>query len=107
MNVERIGRYIQVFHEPDGGWEHVAMQFGQRFPGKGPDALFSGLFLIATALNYLPVALGGTVAELTAAGLLHLLLALHIGTARRRASRQRQQDLERFQALRNDAGAQA
>jgi hypothetical protein len=99
VNVERIGRYIQVFHEPDGGWEHVAMAFGQRFPGKGPDALFSGLFLIATALNYLPVALGGAIPELVAAGLLHLLLALHIGTARSRASRQRQQDLERFQSL--------
>jgi hypothetical protein len=100
VNVERIGRYIQVFHEPDGGWEHVAMAFGQRFPGKGPDALFSGLFLGATALNYLPVALGGAIPELVVAGLLHLLLALHIGTARSRASRQRQQDLERFQALR-------
>jgi hypothetical protein len=101
VNVERIGRYIQVFHEPDGGWEHVAMAFGQRFPGKGPDALFSGLFLIATALNYLPVALGGAVPELVVAGLLHLLLAFHIGTARSRASHQRQQDLEKFQALRN------
>src|SRR5262245_52823736 len=101
VNVERIGRYIQVFHEPDGGWEHVAMTYGQRFPGKAPDALFSGLFLIATALNYLPVALGGTVPELVVAGLLHLLLAFHIGTARSRASRQRVQDLERFQALRN------
>ena len=101
VNVERIGRYIQVFHEPDGGWEHVAMAFGQRFPGKGPDALFSGLFLIATALNYLPVALGGAIPELVVAGLLHLLLAFHIGTARSRASHQRQQDLEKFQALRN------
>ena len=101
VNVERIGRYIQVFHEPDGGWEHVAMAFGQRFPGKGSDALFSGLFLIATALNYLPVALGGTVPELVVAGLLHLLLGAHIGTARSRASRQRQQDLERFQSLKN------
>src|SRR5215831_16774110 len=101
VNVERIGRYIQVFHEPDGGWEHVAMEFGQRFPGKGPDALFMGLFLAATALNYLPVALGGTIPELVAAGALHLLLALHIGTARRRASRQRQQDLEHFQAIKN------
>ena len=100
VNVERIGRYIQVFHEPDGGWEHVAMAFGQRFPGKGPDALFSALFLIATALNYLPVALGGTIPELVAAGVLHLLLAFHIGTARSRASQQRAQDLERFQALR-------
>ncbi|PYR59774.1 MAG: hypothetical protein DMF85_06955, partial [Acidobacteria bacterium] len=24
VNVERIGRYIQVFHEPTGGWEHTA-----------------------------------------------------------------------------------
>jgi hypothetical protein len=101
VNVERIGRYIQVFHEPDGGWEHVAMAFGQRFGGRGTDALFSGLFLIATALNYLPVAIGGALPELVVAGLLHLLLAFHIGTARRRAARQRMQDLERFTAIRN------
>ena len=99
INVERIGRYIQVFHEADGGWEHVAMTFGQRFPGRGPDALFSNLFLVATALNYLPVALGGTMPELIAAGLLHLLLAFHIGTARRRAASQRQTDLERFEII--------
>jgi hypothetical protein len=99
VNVERIGRYLQVFHETDGGWEHVAMTFGQRFPGGGPDALFSGLFLMATAVNYLPVALGGSTTELVAIGVLHLLLALHIGTARRRAARQRLQDLERFQTL--------
>ena len=101
VNVERIGRYLQVFHEPGGGWEHVAMAFGQRFPGRGPDALFSNLFLIATALNYLPVALGGTRAELAAGGLFHLLLAFHIGTARSRASKQRAQDLERFHAIKN------
>jgi len=82
LNVERIGRYLQVFHEPDGGWEHVAMAFGQRFPGRGPDALFSGIFLIV-------------------AGLLHLLLAVHIGTARQRAARQRSLDLERFTAIKN------
>jgi hypothetical protein len=35
---------------------------------------------MATALNYLPVALGGTTPELVAGGLLHLLLAVHIGT---------------------------
>ena len=99
VNVERIGRYIQVFHEPDGGWEHTAMVFGQRFPGRGPDALFSAIFLMATALNYLPVALGGTVPEMVVAGVLHLLLAFHIGTARRRASQQRTLDLEHFEAL--------
>lgn len=100
-NVERIGRYLQVFHEPQGGWEHVAMAFGERFPGRGPDALFSTLFLMATALNYLPVALGGTTPELVAGGLLHLLLAVHIGTARSRASTQRRVDLERFHAIKN------
>ena len=89
----------QVFHEPDGGWEHVAMTFGERFPGRGPDALFSTLFLMATALNYLPVALGGAAPELVAGGLLHFLLAFHIGTARSRASKQRKLDLERFQAI--------
>ncbi len=101
VNVERIGRYLQVFHEPNGGWEHVAMTFGQRFPGRGPDALFSNLFVMATALNYLPVALGGTMAELVAGGLLHLVLAVHIGTARSRASHQRALDLERFEAIKN------
>ena len=100
INVERIGRYLQVFHEVDGGWEHVAMTFGQRFPGRGPDALFSNLFLIATALNYLPVALGGSVPELVGIGFLHLLLGFHIGTARRRASKQREQDLQRFEEIR-------
>lgn len=99
VNVERIGRYLQVFHEPDGGWEHVAMTFGERFPGRGPDALFSTLFLMATALNYLPVALGGTTPELVALGVLHLVLAVHIGTARSRASKQRKLDLERFEAI--------
>jgi len=99
VNVERIGRYLQVFHEPDGGWEDVIMTFGQRFPGRDPDPVFSTIFLIATALNYLPVALGGTPPELIVAGLLHLLLVVHIGTARQRAARQRSRDLERFNAI--------
>lgn len=105
VNVERIGRYIQVFHETEGGWEHVAMAFGRRFPGGGPDALFSALFLTATALNYLPIVLGGATAELIVAGVLHLLLAFHIGTARRRAALQRQLDLERFETLREEGRA--
>ena len=58
---------------------------------------------MATALNYLPMALGGTTPELVVAGLLHLLLALHIGTARRRAAQLRRSDLERFETLRDDA----
>ena len=38
VNVERIGRYLQIFHEPDGaGGEHVAMVIGQRYPVTAPD----------------------------------------------------------------------
>src|SRR5262247_592453 len=58
VNVERIGRYLQVFHEPEGGWEHVAMEYGQRFSGAGPDPLSSRLFVLATSANFLPAALG-------------------------------------------------
>jgi hypothetical protein len=104
LNVERIGRYLQVFHEAEGGWEHVAMEFGKRFRSRGPDALFSSTFLIATALNYLPVALGGDRSELLFAGALHVLLAFHIGTARRRAAQQRRLDLERFEAIKSAHG---
>src|SRR4051812_47842829 len=63
--VERIGRYIQVFHEAPNEparWEHAAMSFGQMpsdgrpSPGAHPlDALFSPLFLVATLFNLLPV----------------------------------------------------
>ncbi len=106
LNVERIGRYLQVFHEPDGGWEHVAMMFGQRYRGGGPDALFGTVFLIAIALNYLLVALGATTPELVVLGILHLLVALRIGTARRYAAKQRRVDLERFHAIKSDGTAQ-
>ena len=51
VNVERIGRYLQVFHEREAGWEHVAMRFGQQFPGSGPDPLFSRLFILAVSVN--------------------------------------------------------
>ncbi len=45
------------------------MTFGQRFRGRDPDPVFSTIFLIATALNYLPVALADP--ELIVASLLH------------------------------------
>jgi hypothetical protein len=63
-NVERIGRYLQVFHEEDGEWEHVAMEFGRRFGGRGPEPLHPRLFALTVSVNYLPAALGGTQIEL-------------------------------------------
>ena len=62
-------------------------------------ALFIAAALLAMTLaNRNPT--GGTLLELIVGGLLHLVLALHIGTARSRASKQRLQDLERFEAIR-------
>lgn len=62
MGVERIGRYLQVFHESsDGGpqWEHVAMAMGPKVPGAGGHPLALPFFLMATVLNGLAVLLPG------------------------------------------------
>lgn len=99
VNVERIGRYIQVFHEPDGGWERVAMQFGEQFPGAGPDPLFSRHFLLATSVNFLPAALGGDLPELVIIAILHVIFINRIRIARGFSATQRARDLERFQTL--------
>jgi hypothetical protein len=105
INVERIGRYLQVFHERDGGWEHVAMAFGQRFPGTAPDPLFSRVFVIAVSVNYLPVALGGGVMEMVVLAVLHLLFIARVRVARTMAAKQRALDLERFEALYQSAAS--
>lgn len=98
-NVERIGRYLQVFHEPEGGWEHVAMEFGRRFPGGGPDPLFGRLFTVGVSINYLPAALGGTPFELGLLALVHLGVLLRVRLAKQAAGKQREVDMERFLTL--------
>ena len=103
VNVERIGRYLQVFHEPSGGWERMTMSFGQRFPGTGPDPLFSRLFVLATSVNFLPAALGGDIPEIIVLAILHLLFINRVRLARAFAAAQRVQDLDRFIALRREA----
>lgn len=101
MNVERIGRYLQVFHEADGGWEQVAMAFGQRFAKAGPDPLFGQLFVFGISLNFLPVALGGEIPEIVVLAVVHLLAIYRIRMARGAARRQRAEDHQRFQSLRD------
>jgi hypothetical protein len=101
INVERIGRYLQVFHEQEEGWENVAMAFGQRFPGSGPDPLFTQTFVFAISVNFLPVALGFEhPVELIALLVPHLFAVYRIRRARVTAFRQRAEDLQRFQTLR-------
>jgi hypothetical protein len=100
MNVERIGRYLQVFHEHEDGWEQVAMAFGKRFPASGPDPLFAQLFVFGVSINFLPAALGGEILEVAVIAILHLVLVYRIRMARVAAAKQRIEDLERFQQLR-------
>jgi hypothetical protein len=110
-NVERIGRYLQVFHEDavDGDlrsarWEDVAFSFSQRFPaGRGTDPLFSRLFIICISVNFLPAALGGDIPELVVLAVLHLLFVNRIRLASAAAARQRAEDLERFRALKRES----
>ena len=104
VNVERIGRYLQVFHEGDDtGWETVAARFGPRFAPTAPDPLFGRLFVLATSVNFLPAALGWeNVPELVVLAVLHLLFINRIRLARAFAAAQRDKDLERFLTLRRE-----
>jgi hypothetical protein len=104
VTVERIGRYLQVFHEADDpAWESVASRFSQRFPGLGPDPLFSRLFVLATSVNFLPAALGWeNLPELAVLAVLHLAFINRIRMARAVSATQRERDLERFVVLRQE-----
>src|SRR3982751_5021699 len=53
IGVERIGRYLQVWHEDR--WEHMAMAFGPPPSGTGSDPLFVVFFGVATICNVIPV----------------------------------------------------
>jgi hypothetical protein len=100
VGVERIGRYLQVFHEDETGWEHTAMAFGRPLKGTGTDPLFVAHFLIATLLNIVPALLAEPVQlELTVVGTAHLLFVLRVLIARHSASKQRAADLRRFEDM--------
>jgi hypothetical protein len=100
-NVERLGRYLQVFHEREAatGWEQVSYEFGRRFPGGGPDPLFARLFMTAVSVNFLPVTLGGTTGEIAVLAALHFVFIARMRLAQNAARVQREVDLERFQTL--------
>lgn len=102
VGVERMGRYLQVFHEDH--WERAAMDFGVPLAGTSSDPLFVALFASAGILNLVPVAAADPVQiELVVVGIAHALFIVRLIVARRVASRQRASDLERFRALRKGA----
>ena len=98
VSVERIGRYLQVFHEDR--WESTAMAFGAPMAGTGTDPLFVVPFALATLCNFVPVLLAEPVrVELVTLAALHLLFLLRLLLARRAAGSQRAADLDRFRLL--------
>lgn len=112
IGVERIGRYIQVFHEAGGssplatGWEHAAMAFGRPAGAATTDALFTGPFLLTALLNAAPaLMLTPTRVELVVIGGGHALFVLRVLAARHAAGKQRALDLARFEQLKRDPEA--
>ena len=107
IGVERVGRYLQVFHEADEEprrWEHAAMAFGRPSGAVATDALFVVPYLVATLFNVTPAAImRPTAAELVFIGGAHLLFVLRLVVTRHAASNQRAIDLERFRQLRPGA----
>ncbi|MGE5244348.1 MAG: hypothetical protein ACM3SQ_08985 [Betaproteobacteria bacterium] len=96
--VERIGRYVQVFLEPEPGWEHAAMALGR--PAVRTDPLFAAAFLGAAVINFIPVLIvQPTQIELAFTGAFHLAFVGRVLVGRRRAAHQRADDLERFQRM--------
>ena len=109
VGIERIGRYLQVFHEDATGWEHTAMAFGRPLKGTGTDPLFVAHFLLATILNIVPALLvvpEPVRLEIIVVGTGHLLFVVRVVTAWRSAGRQRAADLRRFEEMKVTGRAQ-
>jgi hypothetical protein len=112
FGAERIGRYIQAFHEEDGqpdrplsetpSWERVAMRLSP-VPGTGGHPLFVPVFFLATIANTLPVLLAqppATPIELAALAVPHVALIIWLFNADRAMRAQRAAELEKFRQLR-------
>ena len=103
--IERIGRYLQVFHEAAdeaASWERIAMSHGALFSSAGVDALFSPVFAVATILNLIPAVTGVFAADTALVALMHLVYLARIWQARAHARVQRGADLERYTRVKND-----
>jgi hypothetical protein len=109
FGAERIGRYLQVFHEEAGqpdrslvdtpSWERVAMRFGH-VPGVGGHPLFIPIFFLATTGNYMAVLILNPVpVELAVMAVPHLAFIAWLVASHRAMKRQREIELTRMRAL--------
>jgi len=109
FGAERIGRYLQVFHEEAGepgrplrdtpSWERVAMSFG-KVPGVGGHPLFVPIFFLATAANYLAVVIPGPLPiEMGVLAVPHVAFIAWLIAADRAMKRQREIELTRMREL--------
>ncbi len=106
VGAERIGRFIQVFHEAEpgqAGWETTAMRLGPGLPGGGVNPLFSMTFGAAALVN-----LGAAFAaepiplEVVLLFASHAAFLLRLAQTRVLAGRQRQADLAAFAAVQRE-----
>ncbi len=102
IGVERIGRYLQAFHETDAfGWEHAAMRPASIPAGAKLDALFTSLFIAAALLTLLTVNLvGATTQELVVVLATFAVFVGRVLRAKAFAGKQRAIDLARFTEMR-------
>lgn len=110
VGAERIGRYLQVFHEERVGadtpgappaWERTAMALGAAVPGAAGHPLFVPIFALATVANLLAVLLPGPVpVELGLLAVPHGAFLIWLGLADRAMRTQRARELARFRELR-------
>ena len=109
FGAERIGRYLQVFHEEAGepgrplrdtpSWERVAMSFG-KVPGVGGHPLFVPIFFLATLANFLAVIIPGPLPiEIGALAIPHVAFIAWLIAADRAMQRQREIELTRMREL--------
>jgi hypothetical protein len=102
---ERIGRFIQVFHETEPGqasWETTAMRLGPGLPGGGVNPLFSVVFGAAALVNLgAAFAAEPTPLEVVLLCACHAAFLLRLAQTRVLAGRQRQADLAAFATARS------
>lgn len=109
VGAERIGRYLQVFHEGPAtagpiappAWERTAMALGAAVPGAAGHPLMAPVFALATLVNLLAVLLPGPVPmELALLAVPHAAFLGWLALADRAMRAQRVRELERFRGLR-------